>query len=186
MEDVSSGELYRISKRISYAVVRLYCFYCEASDPEPVTCIDHMLLACKIVLFKLVLYQSHRQRRSVDRDCYFLEQIRDRSYVVLMSVSDDKSFYLLDILLDVCEIRYHNIDPEHLVLRERQPAVDYEYLVIALYKCAVFAYFLHSPQRDDPERRPDLFPILFYCFCRGFRPSFTFVFISCHNSEAAI
>ena len=61
-----------------------------------------------------------------------------------------------------------------------------KYLVIALYQGAVLAYFFHSAQRDYPERRPDLFNILFYRFSGGFRPPFIIVLISCHNGEAAI
>ena len=106
--------------------------------------------------------------------------------MVLVSVRDDKSLYFFHVFLEICEIRYHDIDSEHLILRERKTAVYDEYLIVTLNECAVLSYFFHSAKRDDPEWRPDLFFILLYRLSGGFRPPLIIILIPCHNGEAAI
>ena len=72
--------------------------------------------------------------------------------MVLMTVSDYESFYLITVLLDICEIRDDYVYSEHLIFGECETAVDNEYLIVALDQSAVFAYFFHSAQRYYPER----------------------------------
>ena len=154
---MSAREFNRIRQRIRDAMICLYSFDREATYAESVTRPDNMTLTAQIILFELVFYHAQSQRRSIYRNTHFLKKIRDSANMILMSMSNYQALYLFNIFLEISEIRYYDVYSEHLVLRESKTAVNNEYFIIALNKCAVFSYFLHSAQRNYPERRPDLF-----------------------------
>ena len=52
----------------------------------------------------------------------------------------------------------HFIDPEHIVIRERQPAVNDDDLILVFQRCHVLSDFVKPAQRDDLHRRRSFLP----------------------------
>ena len=71
--------------------------------------------------------------------------------MVLMSVGDDKSLQLGRIVLEVSHIRYHEVDAEHIVFRERQSAVHHDDTVLVLKGSDVHTNLFEPAQRYDSQ-----------------------------------
>ena len=103
------------------------------------------------VLLKLVLDKTVRKLRGIDRNIYLLHNIGNSSDVILMSVRDKESFYLIVIVLQVSQIRHDEIYSKHIVLRKRQSTVDHNNAVVILESGNVHTDLLKSAQRNDPQ-----------------------------------
>ena len=45
--------------------------------------------------------------------------------MILVPMGDHKSFYLAPVVLQICDVRDHQVDAQHVILRERQSAVHH-------------------------------------------------------------
>ena len=81
---------------------------------------------------KLMLDQSHRQLRCIDRHIHLILNIWYRSDMVLMSVRNYKSLDLICVLLQVCDIRDNEINSEHLILRKCESTIHDNNTVLIL------------------------------------------------------
>ncbi len=52
--------------------------------------------------------------------------------MILVPVRDRKPFYLVDVILQISDIRDHKVDPQHIILRECQAAVHDHNAVLIL------------------------------------------------------
>ena len=84
------------------------------------------------VFLKLVIDETHSERRSIYRDIQFSEKKWYSSDMVFMTVCNDKPFYLFTVLLEICKIRNDNVNAEHFILRESKTAVYDKNLLITL------------------------------------------------------
>ena len=84
------------------------------------------------MLCQLVLYDSHSKPGGIDRNIQFLQYIRQCTYMILVPMGDHESLYLIGMILQIADIRDHQIDPQHLVLRKRQAAIYHNYTVFIL------------------------------------------------------
>ncbi len=102
-----------------------------------------------LVLRKFVLNQSDGQLCSVNRNIDLLENIRQRSDVVLMSVCDDKALDLVDVVLQIGDIRDDTVDSEHVILRKGETAVHHNDTVLIFEGSNVHSDLLQAAQRDN-------------------------------------
>ena len=107
----------------------------------------------ELVLLDLVAEQAAGQGRGVDRDARELGQdVRQAADVILVGVGDEERLDVLPALLEVGDVRHDEVDAEHLLVGEHQPAVDDDDVVAVLEDVHVLADLAHPAERDDPER----------------------------------
>ena len=103
------------------------------------------------MLLQLVLYDAHGQLCSIDRDIDILEHIWQGTDMVLMPMCDDKSLHLRYIVLQICDIRYHKVDPQHVILRKGKSAVHDNDTVVVLECRNVHTDLFQSAQWYDAQ-----------------------------------
>ncbi len=111
----------------------------------------HKVGAADVVLFKLALDDAERQPRAVNGHVELLEKIGHRADVVLVPVCDEKSAQLVLVGLDIGHIGDDQIDPEHVVLREGQPAVDDDHVRPVLEYRDVLSDAVDAAERDHAQ-----------------------------------
>lgn len=86
---------------------------------------EELRLGMDFVVFQLVLDKSTGDLRGIDdRDLHCLEKERNRTDMVFMAVRDDKTLDLVLVLLQMGEFRDYIIDTRHIIIREKDTAVD--------------------------------------------------------------
>ena len=70
------------------------------------------------MLLKLMLYQTIRKLRGIDRHIDLLHNVRDSPDVILVSMGYKKALDLIEIILKIRQIRNNEIYSEHIVLRK--------------------------------------------------------------------
>ena len=79
--------------------------------------------------------------------------------MILMPVGNDKALDLVNIFFQICDVRDDQVDAEHIILGERQAAVDDNNAVIILESGDVHTDLFQTAQGYDPE----LWGL--FCFC---------------------
>ena len=106
----------------------------------------------ELVLLDLVAEESARQRAGVDGHAGELrEHVRQRADVILVGMGDEERLDVGAAFLEVRDVGDDEVDPEHLLVREHQTAVDDDDLVPVLEDVHVLADLAHPAERDDPE-----------------------------------
>ena len=115
-------------------VVGLDKFHAEITQIDGLSELHHFTLGLlhKIVLGQLVLNNAHGKTGCVDRDINITQHIGQCSDMVLMSVGDDETFYLVDVILQIGYIRDDQVDSQHVICWERQTAVHHNNTVLIL------------------------------------------------------
>ena len=96
------------------------------------------------VLTQLPLNESDGELRAVDGHIENLEKIRQTADMILMSVGYDYSAYPVRVALDIGEIGKHEIDSEHILIRERKSAIDKEHILAVFKQCHILAHFIQA------------------------------------------
>ena len=110
-------------------------------------------IVVELVLLDLVAEQAAGQRRGVDRHAGELGQhVRQCADVVLVGMGDQERLDVGASFLEVGDVGDDQVDPEHLLVREHQAAVDHHDLVAVLEDEHVLADLPHPAERDDSER----------------------------------
>ena len=106
-------------------------------------------------LGELALDKTERQLAREDGHLVVevLQQIRKRSGVVLVAVSDDDTAELLLVLQNVGVVGKHQIDTGLGVIREHETGVDEHHVVAALEDRHVLADAIKAAERDDLQGR---------------------------------
>ena len=78
-----------------------------------------------------------------------LQDVRQRAGMILMAMRQHDGRDLVLVLEQIGDIRDDEIDAEHIVIREHEPRVDHEDLVIHLDDGHVLADFSEPAERDD-------------------------------------
>ena len=116
----------------------------------------------QVVFAELVFDNAHCQPCAVDGNIDFFHYIGERADVILMSVRDHKALHLVKIFLQICHVRDHQIDSEHIVLRKSQTAV-HDYDTVLIFKSSdVHSNLLKSAEGNNLHRGR-FFPDLFFC-----------------------
>ena len=77
--------------------------------------------------------------------------------MVLMTMRDNKSFYFLNIVFQVCHIWNNKVNSKHTVLRECQSAIHNNNTVFVLESSNVHSDLLESPEWNDTHTSNILF-----------------------------
>ncbi len=72
--------------------------------------------------------------------------------MILVSVGDQERADLGRVLPQVGDVRNDEVDAEHLLVREHEPAVDDDDVVAVLEDVHVLADLPHASEGDDPKR----------------------------------
>ncbi len=138
---------------ILYAVICLDEFDTKTPQIDRLSEFDHLSSggAEHIMLLQLMLNQPDCQLGRVDRDIDFPQDIRQSSDMILMSVCNNKPFYLVNVLLQICDVRDNQINSQHVVIRESQAAVHHNNTVFIFKGSNVHADLFEAAQRDNLE-----------------------------------
>ena len=72
--------------------------------------------------------------------------------MILVGVSDQEGADLLPVLTQVADVGDDQVDPEHLLIGEHEPAVDDDDVVAVLEDVHVLADLPDASEGDDAER----------------------------------
>ena len=82
--------------------------------------------------------------------------------MILMPVGDHEALYLVHIILQISDIRDHQVYAQHIVRRECQSAVHHNNTVFILKGSNVHTNLLQAAQRDDLQSGCAFALILFF------------------------
>ena len=100
----------------------------------------------KLMLRQLVFKYSQSKACTVYGGIYASEHIGQRSDVVLVTVGEKNASDLIGIFLQICYIRYYQIDTKHILVGESKTAVNYDYVVAVFEYRQVFADLAKTAQ----------------------------------------
>ncbi len=125
----------------------------EGPDLELVAGIEGQeRVVVELVLLDLDAQQAACQRGCVHRHAREVRQdIWQPAHVILVGVCDQERLDLVAVFAQVGDIGDDQVDPEHLLVREHEPAVDHDDVLAVLEHVHVLADFPHSAQGDDAE-----------------------------------
>ena len=103
------------------------------------------------VFLQLQVHQRHSQLGSVDMGGNLLQDIGRTADMILMPVGKQISADMVLFAQQIGHIRNHQINPEHVLLREHAPAIHNDHIVLIFENGHVFADFIHAAQRDDSQ-----------------------------------
>ena len=115
------------------------------------------------VLLELGVQNTGNQSRAVHRNLELLEHIRQCTDVVLMSVRDDNTANLVLVTAQVGNVRNDQVDAQHLIIRERQTAVDDKDVLSVLNHRHVLTDLIESAERYNFQFFLHKFEITFLC-----------------------
>ena len=106
-------------------------------------------------LRKLALDKAKRQLAREDGHLVVevLQQVRKRTGVVLVAVSNDDTAELLLVLQNIGVVGKHQVDTGLGVIREHKTGVDEHHVVAALEDRHVLADAIKAAERDDLQGR---------------------------------
>ncbi len=103
------------------------------------------------MLAQLGLEQTEREAGPVNGHVEQLQRIRQAADVVLMAVREEDPDNVPTFLQQVGDVGQHEVDAEHVVLREHEARVDDEDLVLPLQGPHVDADLAEAAQRQVAE-----------------------------------
>ena len=128
----------------------------DATEIDVAAALDLTELGCtNAELGELALDKAERQLAREDGHLVVevLQQIRKRTGVVLVAVSDDDAAELFLILQNVGVIRKHQVDTGLRVVGEHEASVDEHHVVAALEDRHVLTDAVKAAERDDLQGR---------------------------------
>ena len=102
-----------------------------------------------LVLFELAVDDAACKGCAVDWHVEVAQHVRNTTDMVFVTVSDYDALYLIDILLEVSDIRDNEVDTEHITIRECHTAVDNDDVVVIFEYGHVFADFLKAAKWNN-------------------------------------
>ena len=105
------------------------------------------------VLLELLSYERKRELRPIHRHVEVAQDVRDRADMIFVPVrQDDRANHPL-VLLQVGDVRDHDVHAEQLLLGKHQPRVDHDDVVARAQREHVHAELAQPAQRNGPQRR---------------------------------
>ena len=151
MHHNAGRRINRQRRRIHNRMVRPDEFYPKTTEVNGRTEFHHLPLGAveKILFLQLVIDNPHGQPGCIDRHIHLLQDIGQCADMVLMTVGDDKALHLVNIVRKVSNIRDHEVDPQHIILRKSQTAVHNNNTVFIAKGSNVHPNLLESAKRYD-------------------------------------
>ena len=112
---------------------------------------DQLGLAEEPRLLDAVARQPQRERGAVDREGEIAQQERQPADVVFVAMRGDHADQAMGVLAQPREVREDEVDAEVLELREHQPAIEHQELVLALQDHAVAADLAQAAEIGDGD-----------------------------------
>ncbi len=128
----------------------------DATQIDVAAALDLTELGCtNAELGELALDKAKRQLAREDGHLVVevLQQIRKRTGMVLVAVSDDDAAELFLVLQNVGVIREHQVDTGLRIVGEHETSVDEHHVVAALEDRHVLADAIKAAERDDLQGR---------------------------------
>ena len=123
--------------------------------------LDDTQITMQAVFFELCGDETQRETHSVNRNVQLLQQERNRSDMVLMSMCNDQPADLLIAVDQIIKVRNDFVNTEHVIIREAKSAVDNDNFILVFDGCHVLADFAKSSQRNDFDGSDCLFLLCF-------------------------
>ena len=114
---------------------------------------------------QLPLNETDSELRAVDGHIENLEKIRQTADMILMAVGYDYSAYSVRVALDIGEIGKHEIDSEHILIRECKSAIDKYHIALTFIERHILADLVKAAEERDIYRYIVLLRSLFQCLC---------------------
>src|SRR5260370_37642631 len=105
------------------------------------------------MLLQLGLDEPERQPRAVNGDVQLLQCERQAADMVLVGVTEKDPKHLAALFEEVRDVGQNEVDAKHVLLREHQPGVDDEHLVLPLERPHVDADLAQAAQWQIPKPR---------------------------------
>ena len=155
VHDDARGRSHDQRARVRDRMRGVHPFDVEAAERLGVAGPHRVQLRCldEPVLAQLVAQESEGQRGAVDGHRESRQHVRQRADVVLVAVREHDPADVGDALLQPRDVRDHEVDAEHLLLREHQPGVDDHDVVAAAQREHVAADLAEAAQRDQRQLR---------------------------------
>src|ERR1019366_8292585 len=109
--------------------------------------LDQPRFLIQIVFFQAPLYQSQRERRTVDRHVDFGEKIGHGPDVVFVAVGQNHGSHLRLVFLEESQVGHHQIDAQQLGVGEHHAAIHDDNVFAVADGGHVHAEFAQSAQR---------------------------------------
>ena len=113
------------------------------------------LRALDVVLGKLTL--DHAKRKLAREDGHLArevhKEVRERTRVILVAVSDNYAAELLLVLENIGVVRKDEVDSRLIIIGEHKASVDEDHVIAALERRHVLSDAIKAAKRDDLERR---------------------------------
>ena len=121
----------------------------KAAQPDMVTGTDALDLDLlgHAVLLKFGIENTGSQSGTINRDIQFLEHIRQRADMVLMSMGNHNAANLVSMTAQVGDIRDNQVNTQEFIVRECQAAVNHKDILSILNYRHIFADLIESAQR---------------------------------------
>src|SRR6266511_5019635 len=108
----------------------------------------------ELVLPDLVAQEAAGERAGIDRDSWELGQhVWQPTHVVLVCVGDQEGPDVGPAFLEIGDVGDDEVDVEHLLVREHEPAIDHDDVVAVLEDVHVLADLANPAEGDDSKRR---------------------------------
>jgi hypothetical protein len=153
MDNRTYGGLHRYTHRIRYGMGGADEFHVKASHGDRFAGVDagHFGLGGKAVFLQFVGYKAQREPRAVDARAYLPQEVGYAAYMVFMGVGEEEAAYFMPVLGQIGEVRYHEVNAQHLVLGKGHAAINDNQIVAVLKYGHILSDFAQAAQGKDAE-----------------------------------
>jgi hypothetical protein len=106
-------------------------------------------LVVEVELFEAAFDQGAGESSGVDGNVKLTDEVRNRSYMVLVAVGKDKGADGVPVLLEETQVRCNNIDAKEFVLGKHHAAVNDDSVLAIAYRHDVHAEFAEAAEGND-------------------------------------
>src|SRR6185503_21266645 len=108
-------------------------------------------VAEQIVFFEFAFRESRSEVRTVYRNVELLQQVRQRTEVIFVTVRENYRGDVVAVLVEKTEVRNRNIHSIRRLLRKPHPGVENQHLVTVTHSHAIHSKLADTAERDDLE-----------------------------------
>ena len=111
----------------------------------------------QLMLSELALDKTYCQPCSIDGNVHLFKQKRQSADVILVSVSDENTLYLVGVLHRIRKIGYYKVYAEHIRVGKSKTAIDKYHISLTLVKSHIFTDLVKSSEEGNIYRSIVLF-----------------------------
>jgi lysozyme len=123
----------------------------ERTDGDYITRLDAMQhdIAENAVLIELAFRQAEREARSINRNIELLQDVRQRTEMIFVSVGENDRSNLVAILFEDLKVRNANVDAIDALFGKPHAGVDNDHLVAITQQRAIHPKLADAAEGDD-------------------------------------